>query len=113
MKLWNTCFFRRDKSLVLKDLPEKMRQYIPVDISNRKEYSLAEGNLVKFLKEYARLSNKKIKKSMRGEMMVRVSYLRRLSALGKMRVAIPFIHDVIDGGQNSLSRIPQGVVVSG
>ena len=112
VKLWNTCFFRRDKSLVLKDLPEKMRQYIPVDISNRKEYSLAEENLVRFLKEYARLSNKKIKKSMRGEMMVRISYLRRLSAIGKMRVAIPFIHDIIDGGQKLIVFVFHKEVVS-
>lgn len=112
VKLWNTCFFRRDKSLVLKDLPEKMRQYIPVDISNRREYNLAEENLVRFLKEYARLSNKKIKKSMRGEMMVRISYLRRLSAIGKMRIAIPFIHDIIDGGQKLIVFVFHKEVVS-
>lgn len=99
IKLWNTCFFRRDKSLVLKDLPEKTRQYLNVDISNRKEYSLVEDNLVKFLKQYVKLSSKRIRKSMRGEMMVRISYLRQLSAIGKMHIAIPFIHDVIDGGE--------------
>ncbi len=99
MRLWQTCFFRRDKSLVLKDLPEKTRQHLSVEISNRGEYQLAEEDLVRYLKQYARMSNKRIRKSMRGEVMVRISHLRQIAAKGKMHVAIPFIHDVIDGGQ--------------
>ena len=99
MRLWQTCFFRRDKSLVLKDLPEKTRQHLIVDISNRGEYEIAEQDLVRYLKQYVRMSNKRIRKSMRGAVMVRISHLRQIAAKGKMHVAIPFIHDVIDGGQ--------------
>lgn len=111
MKLWQTCFFRRDKSLVLKDLPEKTRQYLSVDISNRKEYSLAESDLVKYLKNHAHLSNLRIKKALRGEMMVRISHLRQLSAVGKMHVAIPFINDCIAGGQKLIVFVFHKAVV--
>ena len=97
-RLWNTCFFRRDKSLVLKELPEKTRQFLYVDITNRSEYALAERDLYFFLRNYKKLSNKRVKKAMRGEMMVRISYLRQIAAVGKMKVAVPFIHDCIDGG---------------
>ena len=111
MKLWQTCFFRRDKSLVLKDLPEKTRQYLSVDISNRKDYSLAENNLVKYLKCRAHLSNLRIKKALRAEMMVRISHLRQLSAVGKMHVAIPFIQDCIAGGQKLIVFVFHKTVV--
>lgn len=111
MKLWQTCFFRRDKSLVLKDLPEKTRQYLYVDISNRKEYALAENDLVKYLRNHARLSNLRIKKALRGEMMVRISHLRQLSAIGKMHVAIPFIRDCIAGGQKLIVFVFHKAVV--
>ena len=98
MRLWQTCFFRRDKSLVLKDLPEKTRQFLEVEISNRQEYNVAEEDLVQYLRKYVKASRKQIRKSMRGEMMVKISCLRQIAARGKMHVAIPFIHDVIDGG---------------
>lgn len=98
MRLWQTCFFRRDKSLVLKDLPEKTRQFLEVEISNRQEYNIAEEDLVQYLRKYVKASRKQIRKSMRGEMMVKISCLRQIAARGKMHVAIPFIHDVIDGG---------------
>ncbi|MBR0116472.1 MAG: DEAD/DEAH box helicase [Prevotella sp.] len=111
MKLWQTCFFRRDKSLVLKDLPEKTRQYLSIDISNRKDYSLAENNLVKYLKCRAHLSNLRIKKALRAEMMVRISHLRQLSAVGKMHVAIPFIQDCIAGGQKLIVFVFHKTVV--
>lgn len=98
-RLWETCFFRRDKSLVLKDLPEKTRQFLNVDITNRKEYRIVEENLRFFLRKYVKLSNLRVKKAMRGEMMVRISYLRQVAALGKMRIAKQFINDCVAGGQ--------------
>lgn len=36
--LWQHCMFRREKSLVLTDLPDKIRQVNTCEITNRKEY---------------------------------------------------------------------------
>lgn len=98
-RLWNTCFFRREKSKVLTQLPDKSRQYIEVDISNRREYEKAENDLIQYLKDYKNASDEKIAKAMRGEVMVRMGILKSISARGKIKVFSEFIHDVIDGGE--------------
>lgn len=98
-RLWNTCFFRREKSKVLTQLPDKSRQYIEVDISNRREYDKAENDLIQYLKDYKNASDEKIAKAMRGEVMVRMGILKSISARGKIKVFSEFIHDVIDGGE--------------
>lgn len=98
-RLWNTCFFRREKSKVLTQLPDKSRQYIEVDISNRREYEKAEDDMVQYLHDYKNASDEKIAKSLRGEVMVRMQLLKQISAKGKIKVFSEFIHDVIDGGE--------------
>ena len=98
-RLWNTCFFRREKSKVLTQLPDKSRQYIEVDISNRREYDKAENDLIQYLKDYKNAYDDKIAKALRGEVMVRMGILKSISARGKIKVFSEFIHDVIDGGE--------------
>ncbi len=53
-RLRATCYIRREKSDVLKELPAKTRQTIQLSIDNRAEYDRAEGNLVAWLQEHAR-----------------------------------------------------------
>ena len=98
-RLWNTCFFRREKSKALTQLPDKSRQYIEVDISTRREYDKAENDLIQYLRDYKNASDEKITKAMRGEVMVRMGILKSISARGKIKVFSEFIHDVIDGGE--------------
>ncbi len=97
-RLWQTCYFRREKSLALKDLPEKTRQYLTVDIANRKEYEFAENDLIRYLVEYESASDAKLRSAAKATAMVQINHLRQISARGKMDEAIRFIHDVIDGG---------------
>ena len=98
-RLCNICFFRREKSKVLTQLPDKSRQYIECDITNRREYEKAENDLIQYLREYKNADDDKIAKSMRGEVMVRMGILKSISARGKIKVFADFIHDVIDGGE--------------
>ena len=98
-RLSMTCFFRREKAKVLTQLPDKSRQYIEVDIDNRKEYDRAEADLIQYLRDYKNASDEKIEKAMRGEVMVRMGILKSISARGKIKVFSEFIHDVIDGGE--------------
>ena len=97
-RLWESCYFRRDKAIALKDLPEKTRQYLTVDIANRKEYEFAENDLIRYLIEYESASDAKLKSAARATAMVQINHLRQISAKGKMNEAKQFIHDVIDGG---------------
>ena len=98
-RLSTTCFFRREKAKVLTQLPDKTRQYIEVDIDNRKEYDKAEADLIQYLRDYKNASDEKIEKAMRGEVMVRMGILKSISARGKIKVFSEFVHDVIDGGE--------------
>lgn len=98
-RLSSTCFFRREKAKVLTQLPDKSRQYIEVDISNRKEYDKAEADLIQYLRTYKNADDEKVAKALRGEVMVKMGILKAISARGKIKVFSEFIHDVIDGGE--------------
>ena len=98
-RLWMSCFFRREKQKVLTQLPDKMRQYITCDITNRKEYVDAESNFLKYLRQYKHADDERIARAMRGEVMVRMGILKEIAARGKVKAVSEFIHDVIDGGE--------------
>ena len=98
-RLWNTCFFRREKSKVLTQLPDKTRQYLTVDITTTKEYKAAEADMVKYLKKYKNASDEQVQKSMNGAVMVQMQLLKQISARGKIKAVCEFVHDVIDGGE--------------
>ena len=93
-RLWNCCFFRREKSKVLTQLPDKTRQYLQIDITNMKEYQSAES-----LKQYKNASDAQVQRSMNGAVMVKMGLLKQISARGKIKAVSEFIHDVIDGGE--------------
>lgn len=97
--LWKYCMFRREKSLVLTDLPDKIRQVNTCEITNRKEYMDAERDLIMYLQKYKDADDDKIAKAMRGEVMVRINILRQISARGKVRGVIEFVKDFRENGK--------------
>lgn len=97
-RLWERCYFRRDKSLVLKELPDKTRQYLSVELSNRKEYELAENDLLRYLRKYDKADDEKLKRAAKATAMVKIGHLRQISAKGKIGEAKKLIHDITDGG---------------
>ena len=97
--LWQYCMFRREKSLVLTDLPDKIRQVNTCEITNRKEYMDAERDLIMYLQKYKDADDDKIAKAMRGEVMVRINILRQISARGKVRDVIEFVKDFRENGK--------------
>lgn len=98
-RLWMCCFFRREKQKVLTQLPDKTRQYITCDITNRKEYTDAEKNLLGYLRQYKNASDDKLMRAMRGQVMVQIGILKQIAAHGKIKAVSEFIHDIIDGGE--------------
>lgn len=98
-RLWMCCFFRREKQKVLTQLPDKTRQYITCDITNRKEYTDAEKNLLGYLRQYKNASDDKLMRAMRGQVMVQIGILKQIAAHGKIKAVSDFIHDIIDGGE--------------
>lgn len=97
--LWKYCMFRREKSLVLTDLPDKIRQVNTCEITNRKEYVDAERDLIMYLQKCKDADDEKIEKALRGEVMVRINILRQISARGKVRDVIEFVKDFRENGK--------------
>lgn len=92
------CFFRREKKEVAKDLPEKQRQTILCDITTRQEYNKAKNDFVRFLQEKG-CTDMEIARKMRGEIMVKMGELKRISALGKLNEVKEFVQEVTDSGE--------------
>lgn len=125
-KLRTTCFYQREKKDVLKDLPDKIRQTVLCDISNRKEYNEAENNLIDYLRKYRDADDEKIVRALRGQAMVMINILRQISAKGKIESVREFVDDIVEAGEkvilfvslheivDSLKKIyPKAVTVTG
>lgn len=93
------CFYRRDKQDVLKDLPAKMRQIAMCQISTRREYNEAEGDLIKYLRHYKAADNEKVARALRGEIMVKIGILKNISARGKLADVFEFVDDIMASGE--------------
>jgi len=93
------CFYRREKTEVLKDLPDKMRNIVRVEIKNRAEYHKAEQHLVDYLKENLKKSDGEITKALRGETMVLIGILKKISARGKVEEVLEHIQEVVEAGE--------------
>jgi len=98
-KLRNNCFIRREKQAVLTDLPDKQRQVVVCQISNKKEYDDAEKDLIKYLVEYKDASDAKIASALRGEIMVKIGILKNISARGKLDDVFEFVDDILESGE--------------
>lgn len=94
----NSCFFRREKVDVAKDLPEKERQKMIVEIDNRKEYDHAQNSFKDWLINQG-FSSGQINKKLRGEVLVQINALRKLAANGKMKAVVEHINETIDSGE--------------
>jgi helicase domain-containing protein len=92
------CFFRRQKKDVLKQLPDKTRSYLVVDIDNRKEYNEAKADILQYLRNYKDADDEKIQRAIRGAVMVKMGILKQISSKGKTKAAVDIIHNTIDGG---------------
>ena len=98
-KLNATCYFRREKKEVLKDLPDKLRHIVPCDIDTKQEYNDAIDDLAEYLRKYKQASEWQIARSMRGEVMVRIGILKQVAARGKIKVVTDYVKDVVETGQ--------------
>lgn len=95
------CFYARKKSEVLKDLPAKMRQvvYCEIDHEHRKEYEVANTDLMTYLEQFKNYTPEQIDKAMRGEVMVRIGKLKNISAKGKLKDVFDFVDDIMESGE--------------
>lgn len=106
-KLNTTCFYSRNKKEVLKELPDKIRTVVPCDIDNREEYASALSDLADYLKEYRAATDEQVRRSMRGETMVRIGVLKNISARGKLNAVRDYINDMLESDEKIVVFIHQ------
>jgi SWI/SNF-related matrix-associated actin-dependent regulator 1 of chromatin subfamily A len=97
--LRRSCFYRREKSDVLRELPPKVRQAVMCSIATRREYAAALSDLAEYLKRYRNADDEQVRRSMRGEVMVRIGVLKNISARGKIADVADYVNDVIASGE--------------
>ena len=112
-KLRATCYVRRRKTDVLKDLPPKMWSELMIegDPVVMKEYKKAEADIIKYLTELAmklalesgadteearREAWQKALRARAAEHLVAISTLKQLAAKAKMKAAKEWIHDFLE-----------------
>jgi SWI/SNF-related matrix-associated actin-dependent regulator 1 of chromatin subfamily A len=83
--LRRTGMVRRLKEDVLKDLPNKIRRVVPMDLADRKEYIEASTNFVGWLRKNYK---GKAKRALRAVAVTRIGYLLRLVAKLKCRAVV-------------------------
>jgi SWI/SNF-related matrix-associated actin-dependent regulator 1 of chromatin subfamily A len=96
------CFVRRLKSEVLPQLPEKRQVVVPVELSNEREYRLAEQDVIEWLRQQPmdlRELNSRIAATLRAERLAQLTALQRLAARGKLHSALAWIHDFLASGE--------------
>lgn len=98
-ELYSRCLIRREKSKVLKELPDKTRVDLYVDISNREEYEVAAEDLARYLREYKECTEYEIKRKMRMEALAKFMTLRSIAAKGKVAQAIDFVKVFLESGK--------------
>ncbi len=91
-----TCFIKRSKEDVLKELPPLTRETVECDIDNLEEYNQAKNNLLKYLEDVRLFSKDRLNKVAQAEVLVQVNYLKEISARGMLSTVIEFVENLIE-----------------
>ena len=99
-KLYAACMIRREKRMVLTELPEKTRTDLIVDLDpeSRRIYDTAAQDLQQYLEQYTACTDQEIRRKMRMEALVKFMTLRSLSAQGKVKQAVDFVKTFLANG---------------
>jgi len=84
--LKQTCMVRRLKEDVLKDLPDKVRRVVPMDLADRAEYDHAAEDFLGWLQQ--NYDKSRLDHALRAAAVTRVGYLLRLAARLKSRCVV-------------------------
>jgi SWI/SNF-related matrix-associated actin-dependent regulator 1 of chromatin subfamily A len=90
-KIHNRIMIRRVKKDVLKDLPDKIRSYIPIEINNSNDYKNAESEFSEFAKY--------VNRSHKVEIQNKTESLKQIAVDGKMEQSVQWIKDFLESDQ--------------
>lgn len=99
-RLRATCFIRRKKSDVYKQLPAKQHAQIDLEIDNRVEYDMAVKSLREWLMSQGLFA--KADKAGSAEQLSKINYLKQLAARGKLKQACKWIDDFLEDSEEKI-----------
>ena len=85
---------RRKKNKVLPELPDKIYSYVPMQLTNEREYRYAEDSFIVYLTELK--GAEAGEKARQAQHLVKIEALKQLCIKGKMKNAITWIHNFIE-----------------
>jgi SWI/SNF-related matrix-associated actin-dependent regulator of chromatin subfamily A-like protein 1 len=98
--LLNLGMLRRKKEDVLKDLPAKIRDVVPMEITNRVEYDTAEADFIEWL--ISKGETEKAERARHAEAVTRMEGLKQLAVRGKLDRVVEWISDFLEDSDGKL-----------
>lgn len=95
--LRDSCYIRREKSDVLKDLPKAIKTVLHVPITNKKTINKALENFIQYVRETK--GDEDAEKAMEAEHLVAISEMRKLAIQGKMKAIESYLKDWAASGR--------------
>jgi SWI/SNF-related matrix-associated actin-dependent regulator 1 of chromatin subfamily A len=83
-----SCYIRREKSAVKKDLPPKTRSIIPVLLSNAKEYNEKLAEMLD-----------KLGSASKAQQLAEIEYQKQLTAKGKLEAVYEWVDSFLESGE--------------
>ena len=93
-KLVSSCYIRRNKKDVLKDLPDKQFSRVVFDLDNRRKYMLAENDIATYMQTFESQENRNYVNH-----LAKLAKLRKLSGVGKIKQAKKWISNFLESGE--------------
>lgn len=92
-KLTDTCMIRHLKKDVLADLPDKLRDVVPLEIDNRQEYQDAERDFIGWLQ--GKGETEKAERAKHAEALSEMEGLKQLAVKGKLNSVIQWVDEFL------------------
>ncbi len=93
-KLTKSIMIRRKKSEVLKDLPDKIKSFVPIELDNKKEYNEAENNFISYIRKTR--GYKAVEKVSNAEVLAQIETLKQIAVKGKLNSIIEWVRNFFE-----------------
>lgn len=92
------CYFQVNKRDALKELPPISENVVECEITNKRAYKKAKGDLLQFIEDKFK-DEEKVEKAARAEFLVKLSTLKQLSLEGKMKAIKKWVEEWMEANE--------------
>ena len=92
------CYFQVSKRDALKELPPISENVVECEITNKRAYKKAKGDLLQFIEDKFK-DKKKVEKAARAEFLVKLSTLKQLSLEGKEKFIKKWVEEWLEANE--------------